>query len=393
MIQYEEAKRLTMSFTSQPASERIGLDEADGRILAEDIVSDVDMPPFDKSAMDGYACRREDLGSEGLTVIDEIPAGRWPSREIRPGTCARIFTGAPMPGGADTVVMQEHVERDGERIRIVKVDAAQNICSHGEDIRAGDIVLRRGDRVSPAHVAVLAAVGAARPLVACRPRVTLFATGSELVEPQVKPGAAQIRNGNGAQLASQARAVGALPRNGGILADDETVMNEALRRVMPSSDVIIVSGGVSTGDFDLVPGVLGKLGFEIVYKSVGIQPGRPTLFGKCDSLFCWGLPGNPVAAFVMFELLVKPFIFRMMGHEYLPQVVEARVATPLRRDGAKRQACIPVRFLAPDLVEPLPYHGPAHISTMVGVEGLIITPPGGIALNAGERIQVQTIPR
>lgn len=393
MISYEDAKRLMLASVMTPSVERVDVGETDGRILAEDIVSDLDMPPFDKAAMDGYACRHEDLGLGRLMVIDEIPAGRRPRQAIRPGTCARIFTGAPVPDGADTVVMQENVERDGDSVRFIRNDSAHNICSRGEDVRSGDIVLRHGERVTPAHAAVLASVGTTRPLMACRPRVTLFATGNELVEPHVKPGVAQIRNGNDAQLASHIRAVGAIPRTGGILVDDEAPMVEALRRAMSSSDLIIVSGGVSTGDYDLVPGTLGKLGFEIVYRNVSIQPGRPTLFATNGSVFCCGLPGNPVAAFMMFELLVKPFIFRMMGHEYRPLIVEARVATPLSRDKAKRQACIPVRFLAPDLVEPLPYHGPAHIGTMVGAEGLIITPPGGIFLEAGARIHVQTISR
>jgi len=393
MIAYESAKSLMLASAKTLPGERIDLERADGRILAEDVVSDIDMPPFDKSAMDGYACRREDLWRGGLTVIDEIPAGRRPGQTIRPGTCARIFTGAPVPVGADTVVMQEHVNRDGDMVRFTHDNAPHNICRRGEDIRSGDIVLRRGDRITPAHIAVMASVGATRPLVARRPRVTVFATGSELVEPHVKPGAAQIRNGNGGQLASQIRAVGGDPRNGGILADDEALMTEAVRSSMPLSDLIIVSGGVSTGDYDLVPGILGKLGFEIVYKSVAIQPGRPTLFGKCDSVFCCGLPGNPVAAFVMFELLVKPFVFRMMGHDYRPLDVEARVTTPLSRDGARRQACIPVRFLAPDLVDPLPYHGPAHISSLVGADGFIVTPPGGISLKTGDRILVRTIDR
>lgn len=371
--------------------ERVDLEQADGRILAEDIVSDVDMPPFDKSAMDGYACRREDFELGRLKVIDEIPAGSEPRQNIRPGTCARIFTGAPVPDGADVVVMQEHTERDGEFVRMTQIHAAHNICRRGEDICAGNVVLRRGDRVTPAHIAVLASVGATRPLVARRPRLALFATGSELVEPHLTPGAAQIRNSNSAQLAAQVRSAGAVPWIGGILEDDEASIADALQHAMASHEMILVSGGVSTGDYDLVPGILGTLGFETVYKSVAIQPGRPTLFGRSDSVFCCGLPGNPVAAFVMFELLVKPFIYRMMGHEYRPLVAAPRVTTPLSRDKAKRQACIPVRFLAPDLVEPLPYHGPAHICTMVGADGLIITPLGGFSLKAGDRAQVQLL--
>ncbi len=390
MISYDEAKALMLGAARFLPTENLPLDEAAGRILAEDLHSDIDMPPFDKSAMDGYACRRKDLASSHLVVIEEIPAGVWPQKAISQGTCARILTGAPVPEGADCVVMQEHTERDGSSLRILKHDAAGNICRKAEDISVGDLVIEKGERITPAHIAVMASVGATFPLVYCQPRVAIFATGDELVDYSICPGPAQIRNSNSWQLTAQLRSMGAIASNCGILPDKEEIMIESMEKAMKSADLLLLSGGVSTGDYDLVPGILKKLGFELSFQSVALQPGRPTVFGQKGPHYCCGLPGNPIAAFVIMELLAKPFLYRLMGHNHKPLVVEARITKPLQRKKSPRQACIPVRFVSPDQVEPLPYHGPAHINTMIGSDGLIISPSGALNLSIGDKVLVHT---
>ncbi len=390
MITYDEAKSLMLGAATLLPAENIALDAAVGRILAENIHSDLDMPPFDKSAMDGYACRREDLESGHLTIIEEVPAGAWPQKIIKQGTCARILTGAPVPNGADCVVMQEYTERAGNSLRIIKGDTADHICRKAEDISNGDLVIERGERITPAHIAVMASVGATFPKVTRQPRVAIFATGSELVDPSVRPGPAQIRNSNSWQLTAQVRSMGAIASNCGILSDKEKVIVEALERAMQSADLLLLSGGVSTGDYDLVPGILKKLGFEFAFESVAVQPGRPTVFGQNASHYCCGLPGNPIAAFVIMEMLVKPFLYRMMGHDHKPLEVEACITKPMMRKKGQRQVCIPVRFVAPDQVEPLPYHGPAHINTMTRAEGLIISPFGAFSLNPGDKVLVRS---
>ncbi len=390
MITYDEAKSLMLAAAKLLPPENVALDAAVGRILAENIHSDIDMPPFDKSAMDGFACRREDIVKGLLTVIEEIPAGAWPQKIIREGTCARILTGAPVPKGADCVVMQEYTERDGNSLRIIKSDPADHICRKAEDICNGDLVIARGERITPAHIAVMASAGATFPKVVCQPRVAIFATGSELVDPSVCPGPAQIRNSNSWQLTAQACSMGAIASNCGILSDKETVITEAIEKAMLSADLLLLSGGVSTGDYDLVPGILKNLGFEFAFQSVAVQPGRPTVFGQKDSQYCCGLPGNPIAAFVIMEMLVKPFLYRLMGHNHKPLVVEAHITKPLIRKKGQRQVCIPVCFIAPDQVEPLPYHGPAHINTMIKAEGLIISPFGSFSINPGDKVQVHS---
>jgi molybdopterin molybdotransferase len=391
MITYDEAKSLMIDAARTLPQEKVALDEAVGRILAQDIHSDIDMPPFDKSAMDGYACRREDLETGCLTIIEEVPAGSWPQKIITRGTCARILTGAPVPRGADCVVMQEHTEKNGTELRINKRDAANHICRQAEDIAVGDLVIKSGERITPAHIAVMASVGAVFPLVARQPRIAIFATGSELVDPSVCPGPAQIRNSNSWQLTAQIRSLGAVATNYGILSDKEDIISEALSNALESADMLLLSGGVSTGDYDLVPGILKKLGFEFAFQSVAVQPGRPTVFGQKGSRYCCGLPGNPIAAFVILEMLVKPFLLRIMGHDHKPLTVEAEITTAMTRKKGQRQICIPVRFVSPGKVEPLPYHGPAHINTMILAEGLIISPFGAFSLNPGDKVQVRCL--
>lgn len=391
MITYDEAYQQMMATVFPLPSETIDLLDAPGRILAEDIISDIDMPPFNKSGMDGYACRREDLPRRELRIIEEIPAGTWPKKTITTGTCARILTGAPVPEGADCVLMQEQTRRQNDILQIRHAETADNICRRAEDIRAGDIVLRRGAKITPAHIAVLATVGAARLKVAQRPRVAILATGSELVEPAARPGPAEIRNSNAWQLAAQAREMGATATYCGILADREDVIRSAIEQAMQTADLLLLSGGVSTGDYDFVPGILQKLGFSFEFDSVAIQPGRPTVFGKKDAVYCFGLPGNPVATFLIFEILVKPFLYRLMCHEHRPMTVEARLAQPLRRKKTQRQGSIPVRFTAPDTVELVDYHGTAHIHAMTLAHGLIFIPIGHAGFEQGERVQVRLL--
>ncbi len=390
MIRYDDAYERMMAAAVPLPGETVPFDQTIGRILAEDVVSDVDMPPFDKAAMDGYACRRGDLAAGQMVLIEEIPAGVWPQQRVQPGTCSRIFTGAPLPEGADCVIMQEQVTRDGTEVRIVVPDTADNICRKAEDVRTGDRVLRAGSRIAPAHLAVLAAVGAVRPRVARQPRVAILATGSELVEPDVLPGPAQIRNSNSWQLAAHIRACGAIPIYSGILADRDAVIAAALDQAMTEASLLLFSGGVSTGDYDLVPGILRTRGFTCVFDSVAMQPGRPTLFARKGTCYCCGLPGNPVSTFIVFELLVKPFLYRLMGHAWQPQMIEARVNQPIRRKASGRQVSIPVRFVSPGVVTPVGYHGSAHINAMAEADGLVTIPVGETGYNPGDAVCVRS---
>lgn len=392
MISFDEAHDLMMKSAALLGTESVPLRDAANRVLARDALADVDMPPFDKAAMDGFACRRADLGNP-LKVIETIPAGRMPTRALGPGECSRIMTGAPVPEAADCVVMQEYTEQIGtETIRFVGTSSADNICKRAEDTAKGDVVLRRGDRIGAAQIAVLASVGVHHPLVSRRARVAVMATGSELLPPDGMPSGAAIRDSNSSQLCAQIAQIGALADGVGIVTDAEEPLVEALRRAMPDHDLILLSGGVSTGAFDFVPAALRKCGFEFLFESVAMQPGRPMVFGRTpNGIFCCGLPGNPVSTYVVFELLLKPFLLRMMGHVHRPTVVRVRLDDAFSRSKADRQTTLPVRFSAADTVIPVPYHGSAHIHAMCLADALLVVPSGTRTIAKGEHVDVRLL--
>jgi molybdopterin molybdotransferase len=288
-----------------------------GLVLAEDVVSDLDMPPFDKAMMDGYAVRLADLvGGRGtLTVIEEITAGNTPSCAMGQGLAARIMTGAPIPKGAEAVVQVERtcMAQDG-RVHIddPAVKAGQHVMRRGQEMRAGDTVVPRGALLRPQEIGVLATVGRGNVQVVPRPTVAVLATGDELVEADCQPGPGQIRNGNGPTLVAQIQRAGGEPSYLGIAGDHlnslRPLVAEGLQR-----DVLVLSGGVSAGKLDLVPGVLQELGAVAHFHKVELKPGKPVLFGTREKTLIFGLPGNPVSTFVGFELFVRPAIRVLRG--------------------------------------------------------------------------------
>ena len=391
MISFEMAYDEVMSHSVPWSTETVSLEQALGRVLAEDVLSDMDMPPFNKSAMDGYACRRRDLAGP-MTVVEEIQAGYFPQKVIEPGQCSKIMTGAPVPEGADCVIMVEKTEQVADNtIRFTGQDTADNICLRGEDVRTGDVVLESGECIGPAHVAVLASVGCARPRVSRQVRVGVIATGNELVEPDAGPNPAQIRNSNSFQLCAQVRQMQAVPVYYGIAEDRVEAIRDVTAKAMAENDVLLLSGGVSMGDFDLVPDVLKVCGFECLFDSVAMQPGRPTVFGRCDSVFCFGLPGNPVSTYVVFEILVKPFLYRLMGHAQAVPTVTATLDKPVKRRKATRMSTLPVVFTGPKTVCPVDYHGSAHIGAMTKAQGLITVPEGTLGIPKGSDVHVRPL--
>ena len=391
MMKFDEAFEVVMGSARRLGTERVAIIHAANRILAEDVKSDMDMPPFDKAAMDGYACRREDLANE-LTVIETILAGCVPKNTIGHNQCAKIMTGSIVPSGADCVIMKEYVDVLGENtIRFAGEKTKGNICKKGEDVKAGDTVLNKGTLLKPQHIAVLASVGHTQPLVAQRPRVAVIATGDELVEPASKPGPSQIRNSNSFQLAAQVTNAGAIATNYGIAADTGEVIDDMVRRAMAENDVVILSGGVSVGDYDLVRQILKANNVKLLFEKVAVKPGRPTVFGVCDEAFCFGLPGNPVSSFVMFELLVKPFLFKMMGHDFKPLPKQSVLERAIKRKKTERDSWLPVVFTKNGKVAVVEYHGSAHINALCKADGLLHIPASVAEVKEGTAIVVRQI--
>ncbi len=387
MRTFEESFEIMMAAALPPAGHRIPLIEAYGCVLMEDVFSDMSMPPFDKAGMDGYACRRADL-DEPLTVIETIPAGVVPQCEIGPGQCAKIMTGAKVPAGADLVVMMEQTREANGRVIVEKKDSRTHIRPEAEDVRVGDKVLSKGVWIGPPEMAVLAAVGCAEPKVALKPRVGIIATGCELVEPKQKPGPVQIRNSNSSQLWAQVLRAGATPSYYGIAPDEPQGLTKTIRQALDKCDLLLLSGGVSMGDYDFVPKVLTEMGVKILFDKVAVKPGKPTVFGTTEGCRIVGLPGNPVSGFVVFELMVRPFIARMLGSEYRPLKIRTKPAMPVRREKAGRMENIPVKFQIDGRVMPISYHGSAHIHAFTTADAMIQLPIGKLAVEENEAIEV-----
>ncbi|MCF8368858.1 MAG: molybdopterin molybdotransferase MoeA [Bacteroidales bacterium] len=391
MIKFEEALKLVNSVNFSLATVRVDINQSLGHVLAEDVFSDIQMPPFNKSAVDGYACRNSDLKNT-LEVIEVIPAGVSPTKSVGPNQCSKIMTGAPVPIGADSVIMVEDVEEISEKkIRYLKDDVKDNICYIGEDLKEGEKVLEKGTPIQPQHIAVMATAGAVSPLVYKKVRVAVISTGDELVEPHFKPASSQIRNSNAYQLVAQVNKIGAIPEYIGIAKDTEESTREMLLKAFENNDVVLLTGGVSMGDYDYVPQVLNEMGIKLQFKSIAVQPGRPTVFGIKNNQFIFGLPGNPVSSFVQFELLVKPLIYRLSGYAFKPPKIGLPMGVDYRRKKSGRLSWLPVEINAKGEVIPLEYHGSAHINALVNARGLIAIPVGETELKKGTIVDVRQI--
>ncbi len=390
MISFDEAYEIVLESAGKTAVEDIALGDCLGRVLAADVASDMDMPPYDLSAMDGFACRQADLDS-GLTEIETIPAGYMPRKAVAPGECSRIMTGAVVPDGADIVVMFEHTQQRDGLVYVVEKSRRTNIRCKAEDTHTGDVVLTGGTVLRPVEIAVLASVGADPASVYAMPRVGVVATGNELIEPRQKPTAAKIRNSNSYQLCAQIQRAGCKPKYFGIAKDTPEAVNEILATAMDECDVVLFSGGVSVGDYDFVPQILRANGIDIKFEKVKIKPGRPTVFGTKDNKYFFGLPGNPVSTFVLFEVLVRPFLVKLMGADYRPGRIRGRLTKDVVKRKVDRAEFRPVKLEPDGSVNFFEYHGSAHIHAYTVANGIVQIPAGVAKLNAGSDVQVTLI--
>lgn len=391
MISLAQAIEIAFSKAHPIGTEKVDLMDSTDRILAQDIFADADMPPFNKSAMDGYACRRTDLGTE-LSVQEIIPAGKTPTRTIGPDQCSKIMTGAQVPEGADMVFMVEYAEETASgKVRFSGLKTNSNICLKGEDLKKGDQVLKAGTHIRPQHIAILASVGETRPLVYKRPVAGIISTGSELVNPEEKPGLSQIRNSNGPQLFTQAKSYGFQTNYYGIVPDDELQTRQIIEKSVAENDVTILSGGVSVGDFDFVPGIIQEMGFEIHFSKINIKPGQHTTFASKDGKYIIGLPGNPVSSFIQFEVFVLPFLWKLMNYEQLQMKLAMPICHDFTRKKTDREECLPVRINAQNEVQLVDYHGSAHIHAYHQAFGFITLPTGKAELKTGEIVYVRPL--
>jgi molybdopterin molybdotransferase len=384
-----------------------------GAVLAEDVRSDLDMPPYDKAMMDGYAVRTGDLpeGQGELVVVEEVRAGQTPRLALGEKQATRIMTGAPIPSGADAVVMVERTRlapsqpfpeagagQGGGRVHIDddSLQPGRNILAQGREMRRGDTVLRAGAVLRPQEFGLLATVGRATAAVVPSPRVAVLSTGDEVVEAAQTPGPGQIRNSNGPMLLAQIARAGGLPQYLGIARDSLDSLGPLVAEGL-NADVLLLSGGVSAGKLDLTPGVLQEAGVVAHFHKVEMKPGKPVLFGTCERsdgrppTLVFGLPGNPVGAFVSFELFVRPAVRRLRG---LAVDDAAMVSAALIEDFAyrtDRPTYHPARLEMGEggwRVRAVPWFGSADLRGLLEMDALAVFPPGDHRHTAGTRLPV-----
>ncbi len=406
MLAVDEALRAVLGWARPLPPRRVSLRDALGCVCARDVAADRDAPPFDKSVVDGYALRSADgTGFGSLQVAMEIMAGQVPARGLEPGEAALIMTGAPLPEGADAVVMIERARRVGNSVWIEPqpLTAGMNRMERGREYRAGDIVCRAGERLVPAHLGVLASVGCAFPEVIPPPRLAVVPTGDELVEPDQAPGAGQIRNSNGVMLAALADERGLHATLAPIARDERTSLEEALQCAIKNHDVVVITGGVSMGALDLVPAALAARGVERIFHKVRVKPGKPLWFGvgspQASALesfgnvepvrpLIFGLPGNPVSGLVNWLLFVAPAVEVLAGRATAEGVlaktpVTLKLTDPLAHRG-DRPTYHPATRVGVDAARPLTWSGSADLWTVARADGFLAFPAGDCVHQPGE---------
>jgi molybdopterin molybdotransferase len=302
------------------------------------------------------------------------------------------MTGATVPKGADCVFMVELSENPkAETVRFTGEKTDDNIRPKGRDIKTGQVVLRRGTRIRPQDIAVLAMVGHAEVLVAKKPAVALIATGDELVETHSKPSPWRLRNSNSPQLAAQLEIVDAIVTDYGIAKDTTGDIDEIFKEATAENDVVILTGGVSMGDFDLVPGILKNNNIELLFEKIALKPGKPAVFGVSEDLYCFGLPGNPVSTFVVFELLVKPFLYKLMEHDYKAPNIRMPLGETISRKDTERRGWFPVAITDTGTLKKVEYHDSGHINALCGADGLVCLEVGAAEISEGTVVQVKLI--
>jgi len=391
MITFEEAFEIVMESVFETVAETILFNDSYQRILDEDITTDIDMPPFNRSAVDGYACNKLELNDE-LVVIEVIAAGKEPKHKIGKNQCSKIMTGAIVPEGCDIVFMVEESENlSNGKIIFTGTNPKINISFKGEDVRKGDIVLKKPKFIQPQDIALMASVGHTEVRVKKKPIVGIISTGDELINPSGFPGISQIRNSNAYQLSAQVVRAGATAIDYGIAPDNATITYAMIEKAISKSDIVIITGGVSMGDFDFVPSVLERAGVKILFDQVNVKPGKPTTFGVHSKAIVFGLPGNPVSSFIQFEILVRPVINRMMGYDWMALENMLPMAVDYDRKSSVRLEFIPVIINKNMEVLPVDFHGSAHLSALSYADGVITLKPGIRSLVKGEIVNVRQI--
>jgi molybdenum cofactor synthesis domain-containing protein len=399
MLPVAEAVRIVLEHTEPLPAEKISLIDALGRVLAENIIADSDLPPFNRAQMDGYAVRSEDVRETParLRIVGEAAAGAGWHGHLSAGEAVRIMTGAPVPEGADSVQKVEVTREEGGFVEIGEpTQAGQFIAPRASEIRAGETVLRPGETINAAKMAVLASFGYARVSVGAWPRVAVLATGSELARVEETPQPDQIRDSNTYSLAAYATLAGANVECLPLAGDELNALAQTISDAAARSDVLVLSGGVSMGVYDFTKAALRELGAEIWFERVSLRPGKPTVFAKLGRALVFGLPGNPVSVSVTFNLFARSAIRALQGARDAAPVMETAILTRPLKGSIERASYLPALLKTNSdghlLAEPLKWGGSSDFVAFAQAAALIIAPKGVRFYETGQIVQVIKLP-
>jgi len=402
MIPVADANQIVLDQTTTLPAESVALADALGRILAEDIVADTDLPPFDRAQMDGYALRAADVASTParLRIVGESAAGAGWHHEMKAGEVVRIMTGAPVPAGADAV-QQVELTREVDDLGVVEilepVKTGRSIVRRAAEIKVGETVLRAGEEINAAMIATLASFGYARVKVGRRPRVSVMATGSELVDVSHKPGRDQIRDSNNYTIAAYASLAGATVERLPLVGDDTEELKRQIAKAAAASDVLITSGGVSMGVYDFTKAALQELGAEIFFERVALRPGKPTVFARLGDALVFGLPGNPVSVAVTFNLFARTALRVMQGAKEATLPADTAVLARDLKGSMDRESYLPGILRTDEkgtlLAEPLKWGGSSDFVSFARTTALINVPRGIGRIETGSPVKVLRLPR
>jgi len=396
-----EAQKVVLEATPVLGLEKIPILDALGRVLGEDIVAERDNPPWDNSAMDGFAVRWEDIRQEHaiqkpitLSIIEDVPAGKMPSKTVESGQAIRIMTGAPIPKGADTVLKVEDTEHTLESVRVFKPEPkGSNIRPQGEDVRKGECIIAKGTQIRPGEAGMLAILAKSFVFVYQRPRVAILSTGDELADLDERFSEEKIINSNSYGIAAAVQDAGGIPFLLGIARDNPAALKEKISHGL-TADILVLSGGVSMGDYDFTKAVFRDLGAEMNFWKLAIRPGQPLAFGKIQGKLAFGLPGNPVSSMVTFEQLVRPAMLKMSGHRsYGRPLVQAVFQEKFSKRTDRRHFLrgVLTREEGVFKVRTTGDQGSGILTSMVKANCLIDVPVEVERLNPGDLVTVQLL--
>lgn len=390
MIHPDEALKIVLSCRQRPQVETVPLDQALGRVLAAPVASSMDQPPFSKAAVDGWAWNSEasGLAPDSLAVRNVIAAGESDQRPLGAGETVKVMTGAPLPPGADRIQKVECAQESDGAVRFTKPERIDNVIQRGENARTGDTIVSPR-QLDAQDLAILAADGRNRVDVAVRPVVGILSTGAELAQPgeNLKPG--WIYDSNRTQLAAHLSGI-AVIRDFGTLPDDYDATLAAVGSALSQCDVLVLSGGVSMGDYDYVPKALTAAGVQTLFHGVAVKPGKPTFFGTSAKSYVFGLPGNPVSVFVNTEFLVKPLLYGLQGVEYRGLSAPVTLSEGIRRGSTERVEFLPVSIDA-DGAKPVPYGGSSALQALAHACGFVRLEQGQKEISAGSVVHVRLV--